>query len=220
MENAGIQPASLDGSETGVWIGISSDEYFRCALDNREDTIYKVLGNTFSAVPGRLSHFLNLCGPSVAVEAACASSAVAVHLACASLKNGECKLALAGGVTTLLETSTTFPSALISTRCKTWDASANGFAPAEGCGVLVLKLLEEAVEDGDNILAVIRGSALNHAGKSVSFGTPNTTTQQRVIRSALKVAGVDPNQISYLEAHGTGINLIQRKQFLIYGSLS
>ncbi len=189
---------------TGIWLGIGSDEYYRTQMDTEEDTIYKVLGNTFSSAPGRLSHFLNLSGPSVAVEAACASSAVAVHLACTSLRDGECSLALAGGVTTLLETSTAYPSALVSERCKTFDASANGFAPAEGCGVLVLKLLSKALEDGDNVLAVIKGSALNHSGRSVSFGTPNTETQQRVIRQALSVSGVQPNQVSYLETHGTG----------------
>ncbi len=204
IENARIPPSSLDGSRTGVWLGIDSDEYFRTQLDVTEDTIYKVLGNTFSGAPGRLSYFLNLTGPSAAISATCASSAVAVHLACTGLRNGDCSLALAGGVNTLLETSTSYPSSLLSNRCKAFDASANGFAPAEGCGVLVLKLLDQAIADGDNILATICGSAINHTGRSSSFGTPNSETQEDVIREALEAAGLEPNEISFFETHGTG----------------
>ena len=204
IENARIRPSSLSGTKTGVWLGIDSDEYFRSQLDVKEDTIYKVLGNTFSATSGRLSYFLNLTGPSVAISATCASSAAAVHFACTSLQNGDCSMALAGGVNTLLETSTSYPSALLSTRCKAFDVSADGFAPAEGCGVLVLKLHEQAVADGDNILATICGSALNHTGKSSSFGTPNYDTQEEVVREALKVAGVKPSRVTFYETHGTG----------------
>ncbi|MGB5635586.1 MAG: polyketide synthase, partial [Waterburya sp.] len=214
LENAGVASDRLAGSPTGVFVGICSNDYSQRLLsrDPAEIDAYIGTGNCHSVASGRLSYLLGLNGPSLAVDTACSSSLVAVHLAIASLRNGECNLALAGGVNQLLapEVTINFSKARMLSRhgrCKTFDADADGYIRAEGCGVIVLKRQSDALKDGDNILALIRGSAINHDGRSSGLTVPNGPSQQAVIRQALANAKVKPEDISYIEAHGTGTSL-------------
>lgn len=213
LENAGIAPDALAGSRTGVFVGISSYDYSRLQFD-QPDLIdaYAGTGNAHSIAANRLSYLFDFRGPSVAVDTACSSSLISVHLACASLRNGEADLALAGGVNLILspELTITFSQAHMMApdgRCKTFDARADGYVRGEGCGLVVLKRLSETLRDGDNVLAVIRGSAVNQDGRSNGLTAPNGLSQQAVIRQALQAAGVSPRQIDYIEAHGTGTPL-------------
>ncbi|PSF37367.1 beta-ketoacyl synthase [Aphanothece hegewaldii CCALA 016] len=214
LENAGIVPQTLIGSLTGVFIGMSSNDYSQQLLTRNVKDIdaYLATGNSHSVGAGRLSFSLGLIGPSLAVDTACSSSLVAVHLAVTSLRNRECNLALVGGVNRILspEFSINFCQAHMLAadgRCKTFDAAADGFVRAEGCGTIVLKRLADARTDGDQILAVIRGSAMNQDGRSSGLTVPNGPSQQAVIRQALENANVSPQQVSYIEAHGTGTAL-------------
>ena len=173
---------------------------------------YLAIGTAHSTAAGRLSYHLGLEGPSLAVDTACSSSLVAVHQACQALRVEECDLALAGGVNAILlpDTMINFTKARMLSpggRCKTFDAAADGFSRAEGCGVLVLKRLSQAQRDGDRILAVIRGSAVNQDGASGGLTVPNGPAQERVIAAALRQAGLPPSAVDYLEAHGTGTSL-------------
>ncbi len=170
---------------------------------------YSGSGVARSVAAGRLSYFLGLKGPNLAVDTACSSSAVALHLACQSLRQKECRLALAGGVNAILVPQVTITLAQAHMlagdgRCKTFSQSADGFVRSEGCGMLVLKRLSDAREDRDRILGVIRGSAINHDGRSSGLTAPNGPSQEAVIRAALAQAGVAPEDVDYLEAHGTG----------------
>jgi acyl carrier protein len=213
LERAGEAPDKLAGSQTGVFIGVTANDYARLqsqALDQIDS--YYITGNTLNAAAGRLSYTLGFQGPSMSIDTACSSSLVAIHQACQSLRNGECNQALAGGVNLILSPEVTV--ALCRTRmlspegrCKTFDADADGFARGEGCGILVLKRLSDAQIDKNNILAVIRGSAINQDGASSGFTVPNCSAQQTVIRQALKNAKVDFSEVSYIEAHGTGTSL-------------
>ncbi|MEB3357146.1 MAG: type I polyketide synthase, partial [Synechococcales bacterium] len=213
IENAGIAPDSLSGSQSGVFMGIGNYDY--CRLLNRDlsrVSAYDGTGNTLSITANRLSYLLNLRGPSVVVETACSSSLVAVHFACRSLQSGESNLCLVGGVSLMLspEPFITYSHAHMMAadgRCKTFDARADGYVRGEGCGVIVLKRLQDALRDGDRIQGVIRGTAVNQDGTSNGLTAPNGPSQQAVIRSALANAGVTPDQISYVEAHGTGTSL-------------
>jgi glutamate-1-semialdehyde-2,1-aminomutase len=216
LENAGQAPERLAGSQAGVFVGISNSDYSRLQLDQSDHLAttdaYSGTGNAFSIAANRLSYLLDLQGPSWAVDTACSSSLVSLHQACQSLRQGECHLALAGGVNLILtpQLSITFSQArMLSTdgRCKTFDSSADGYVRSEGCGVVVLKRLSDALRDGNNILAVVRGSAVNQDGRSNGLTAPNGPSQQRVIRQALENAGVAPAQIGYVEAHGTGTPL-------------
>jgi malonyl CoA-acyl carrier protein transacylase len=215
LENAGVAAERLVGSRTGIFVGIGQNDYAQLHLNAGEPeriNAYDGTGNGFCFASGRLSYVLGLHGPSMAVDTACSSSLVAAHLACQSLRAGECNLALVGGVQLILSPEVTIflsrTHALSPDgRCKSFDASANGFGRGEGCGVLVLKRLSDAVADGDNILALIRGSAVNHDGSSSGLTVPNKLAQQTLIREALKNAKVEPSQVSYVEAHGTGTSL-------------
>lgn len=216
FENAGQVPERLSGSQTGVFVGITTSDYARILLQDgglsQIDANY-LTGNPLNTVAGRLSYTLGLQGPSLVVDTACSSSLVAVHLACQSLRNRECDQALAGGVNVIL--SPEGAMALCRTRmmardgrCKTFDATADGFVRSEGCGVIVLKRVSDALADGDNILALIRGSAVNHnGGSSSSFLAPSGVSQQAVIRKALENSGVKPAQIDYVDVQGTGTAL-------------
>src|SRR5258708_31878678 len=173
---------------------------------------YTAIGTSNAAAAGRISYRLGLQGPAVAVDTACSSSLVAIHQACQALRLGECDLALAGGANVLLTPATmiTFSHAQMLApdgRCKTFDAAADGYVRGEGCGVIVIKRLEDALRDGDRIRAVIRGSAVNQDGASGGLTVPNGTAQQRVIADALARAGLAPGDVDYLEAHGTGTSL-------------
>ncbi|PSR19686.1 hypothetical protein C8255_01005 [filamentous cyanobacterium CCP3] len=213
LENAGIPPDSLGGSQTGVFVGLTNADYHKFVYkDPFQLTAHSATGTTPCITANRLSYLLNLRGPSLSVDTACSSSLTAIHLACQSLANGESNLAIAGGVNLMIvpePTISTSQAQMMSPdgRCKTFDASANGIVRGEGCGVLVLKRLEDAIRDNDNVLALIRSSAINQDGTSNGLTAPNGPSQQAVIREALERGNLTPAQISYIEAHGTGTAL-------------
>lgn len=215
LEDAGLPIEKLGGSRTGVFMGVhshSNDYYLMQALDPDAMDIYTGTGTSHSVVSGRISYLFDFQGPNVALDTACSSSLVAVHLAVQSLRNNECNLALAGGVNVMLTPHFTMAASRMRMmaadgRCKAFDSRADGFVRSEGCGTIVLKRLSDALADGDPILAVIRGSAINQDGHSNGLTAPNGLAQQAVIRLALENAGVRPEQISYVETHGTGTPL-------------
>ena len=212
LENARIDPKGLQNSLTGVFIGIYSSDY-RDILTKYAgpETIesYMATGTACSTASGRISYTLGLRGPNFAIDTACSSSLVAVHQACQSLRQGESHLAIAGGVNVILS-----PEAMVlecsmqmlssDGKCKTFDKAADGFMRAEGCGIVILKRLSDAQRDGDEIIAVIKGSAINQDGASSGLTVPNGPAQEEVIWRALKHAGLKPDDIDYIEAHGTG----------------
>ncbi|MCB0167205.1 MAG: amino acid adenylation domain-containing protein, partial [Anaerolineae bacterium] len=214
LERAGIAPARLNNTATGVFIGLCSNDY-QFLLDQNQtaaDGLYLATGNALSVAAGRLAYMLGLTGPSLVIDTACSSSLVTIHQACASLRRGECNLALSGGVNLILrpENTISFSKARMLApdgRCKTFDAAANGFVRSEGCGVVILKRLANAQVDGDPILAIIRGSMINQDGRSSGLTAPNGSAQKTVILQALKQAQLDPAEVSYIEAHGTGTSL-------------
>ena len=215
LERAGQNPETLVGSLTGVFIGIMNLDYMRLQTMSTDFTgidPYFGTGNGTSFLSGRLSYILGLQGPSLALDTACSSSLIALHLACQSLRLGECAQALVGGVNLVLAPDTNISLSKIRAvaadgRCKTFAAQADGYARGEGCGVLVLKRLSDAQADGDTIMAVVRGSAVNHDGPSGGLTVPSGPAQQALIRQALAQARVEPAAISYIEAHGTGTKL-------------
>ncbi|MCV6970585.1 type I polyketide synthase [Mycobacterium bohemicum] len=215
VEHSGTAPTALANTNTGVFVGLATHDYLGMAsgeLAYPEIEAYMAIGTSNAAAAGRISYRLGLQGPAVAVDTACSSSLVAIHQACQALRLGECDLALAGGANVLLTPATmiTFSHAHMLApdgRCKTFDAAADGYVRGEGCGVIVVKRLADAVRDGDRIRAVIRGSAVNQDGASGGLTVPNGVAQQRVIAAALKRAGVAPGDVGYLEAHGTGTSL-------------
>ena len=215
LERAGLTPNQQATHPTGVFVGITTNDYARLLMpsgDLSQIDAYYLTGNPLNAVAGRLSYTLGLQGPCMAIDTACSSSLVAVHVACQSLRNGECEFALAGGVNLILSPENTVALSKAKMmapdgRCKTFDAEANGIVRGEGCGVLVLKRLSDAIIDGDNILALIRGSAINQDGASSGFTVPNKTAQETLIRQALERAKVAPSKVDYVEAHGTGTPL-------------
>jgi phthiocerol/phenolphthiocerol synthesis type-I polyketide synthase C len=216
LEDAGQATHQLAGSPTGVFIGISGVDYSQLQLRYGDFPFdidaYAGAGNAHSIAANRLSYLFDLRGPSVAVDTACSSSLVAVHLACQSLLRGESTLALAGGVNLVL-----FPALTVSFsqarmmasdgRCKTFDARADGYVRGEGCGIVVLKRLSDALRDSDHIYALLRGSAVNQDGRTAGITVPNGLAQQAVIRQALDRAGIASDQLSYIETHGTGTAL-------------
>lgn len=213
LEDAGVAAERLAGSRTGVFLGIYNNDYAWLQSNKLDDVdIYSATGAGQGIAANRLSYLLDLQGPSLAVDTTCSSSLVAVHLACQSLRSGECRVALAGGVNLILSplialsVSKVVPMAADG-RCKTFDARADGIVRGEGCGMVVLKRLRDALADNDNIIAVIQGSAVNQDGHSNGFTAPSSAAQQAVIRQALENAGVAASQISYVEAHGTGTPL-------------
>jgi len=215
LENAGLAPDSLAGSRTGVFVGISGQDYtlmHALAGSTSRGDAYSGTGSTLSTAAGRLSYVLGLQGPSLAVDTACSSSLVAIHLACQSLQRRESDLALAAGVNLILSPEGFLYLSTLQTlskdgRCKTFSASADGYGRGEGCGVVVLKRLSDALADGDTPLAVLRGSAVNHDGQSNGLTAPNVRAQQAVIHTALERAGCRPQDVDYVEAHGTGTAL-------------
>lgn len=215
LEDAGLGPKAITDSLSGVFVGMSNHDYLYLQSKINDPSIfdaYSSTGVSHSVASGRLSYFLNLHGPNVAMDTACSSSLVAAHLACQSLRLRECDMALAGGVNLML-----IPEGAISVsrarmvsfdgRCKTFDASADGYGRGEGCGIVVLKRLSDAVANNDRILAVILGSAVNQDGRSNGLTAPSGLAQEEVIKAALANAAVDPGEVSYIEAHGTGTSL-------------
>ncbi|NTX60834.1 SDR family NAD(P)-dependent oxidoreductase [Myxococcus sp. CA051A] len=213
LEDAGQDMSRLAGSRTGVFIGVYSDDYALLQVGNpsaRDSS--SVTGAINCVVPGRLSYLLDFQGPCLTVDTACSSSLVALHLAAQSLRNQECSMALAGGVNLILSplssSSVSRAQALSPDgRCKTFDARANGFVRGEGCGVVVLKRLSDAIAAKDPILALVRGSAVNQDGKSAGLTAPNVLAQKALIRQALQSANLEPADIDCVEAHGTGTSL-------------
>jgi acyl transferase domain-containing protein/acyl carrier protein len=215
LEHAGQAPDQLGGQPVGVFVGLSSTDYLTTELKfsaAADIDAYLATGGHPSVASGRLSYVLGLRGPSLTVDTACSSSLAAIHLAAQSLRGGECRMALAGGVSLMLmpELSVNFSRARMMSpdgRCKTFDSRADGYVRSEGCGVLVLKRLSDAIADGDRVLAVVRGSALNQDGRSSGLTVPNGPAQEAVIQDALRRAGVRPADVDYVEAHGTGTAL-------------
>ncbi len=214
LENAGIDPKSLSGTQTGVFLGITNSDYARLVERAGLQSLdaYHLTGNCLNFAAGRIAYHFGFRGPTMAIDSACSSSGVSVHVACQSLRNRECNLALAGGVNLILSPEISITSTKARTLspdglCKTFDASANGYVRGEGCGIVVLKRLSDALADGDRIHAVIRGSAVNQDGASSGITVPNKDAQVEVIRQALERAGIQPNQVDYVEAHGTGTPL-------------
>ncbi|MBS1837760.1 MAG: acyltransferase domain-containing protein, partial [Actinobacteria bacterium] len=210
FEDAAIRPSSARGTDVGVFVGISGNEYSRrqSAAPELIDVFFGT-GNALSIAANRISYALDLHGPSIAVDTACSSSLVAVHLACASLRRGECTSALAGGANAILTPLITlnFTGAGVIApdgRCKTFDASADGIVRGEGAGLVLLKRLSDAVADGDRIYCVVDGSATNQDGRSNGLTAPDPDAQMDVFSTACSDAGVDPRDVDYVEAHGTG----------------
>lgn len=210
LEHAGIAPGSLKRSQTGVFFGIAHHDFLlRTFDDSLVDNPYVMTGNAHSVGAGRVSYLLGLHGPSMAVDTACSSGLLSVHLACQSLRTGESDLALAGAVMLQLgpEVGVLFSQwSMLSPngRCAAFDAAADGFVRSEGCAVIALQRVDDAVRDGSRILAVIRGSAANSDGRSDNIVVPSAAAQEAVQRSALRRAGVDPSQVELVEAHGPG----------------
>ncbi|MFL6653180.1 MAG: thioester reductase domain-containing protein [Sulfurifustis sp.] len=215
FERAGYTMDQLRGSHTGVYIGVgkSYHEYgLACAGGLADLDGYYGTGSAASTMSGRVSYVLGLEGPTMTVDTACSSSLVTTHLACMALRHGECDLAVAGGVTLMLSADLHVEFSRLrgmspDGRCKSFSSNTDGTGWSEGAAVAILKRLSDALRDGDQILAVLRGTAVNHAGHSASLTTPSGPAQQRVIREALAVAGLTPADIDYVEAHGTGTKL-------------
>jgi len=213
IEHAGIATKDLSGVRAAVMLGVYYGEYQTISAAN-PDAIdaYSATGNAHAVAVGRIAYLLGLRGPAVAIDSACSSSLVTIHLACQSLRLRESDLALAGGVSLILRPETQIAMAkwgMLSPngRCYSFDSRADGFVRGEGCGVVVLKRLTDAVRDGDRVLAVVRGSAVNQDGRSNGLTAPNTIAQQDVIKNALRSADVSAGSVNYIEAHGTGTGL-------------
>ena len=213
LERAGIPAGRLAGSPTAVYVGMYTDDYRLLHLPRKHlIDAYSGTGTVHTMAANRISYCLDLKGPSMAVDATCASSLVAVHLACESLAREECGMALAGAVNLMLSPLSMLAAAKVvgmaaDGRCKTFDARADGIVRGEGCGMLVLKRLSDALADHDPVWAVIEGTAVNQDGRSNGMTAPNPAAQEDVIRLALKRGGLGPGDIQYVEAHGTGTAL-------------
>ncbi len=210
LEDAGLVPERLAGTNTGVFIGVSNTEYATLQFDDPSSVnAYTNVGGALSLAANRVSHVFDLQGPSVAVDTACSSSLVAVHLACQSIRSGEVSVALAGGVNVLVKPGpfVGFSKASMLSprgRCRAFDASADGYVRAEGAGVVVLKPLDQALEDGDPVYSVILGTGVNSDGRTAGISLPAEQSQARLLRDVYRRAGVSPRDVHYVEAHGTG----------------
>ncbi len=213
LENANIAPSSLYKSLTGIYIGLTNFDYASVIKNTGKDiNRYVVTGNVLCMAAGRISNALGLMGPSMVIDTSCSSSLVALHTACLHLRNKECDAALVGGANLIFSPEVNInlcDAKMLSADglCHTFDASANGYVRGEGCGVVVLKRLSDAIANNDKILACIKGSAINHDGPSGGLTVPNGSSQQYVIEKAMKSAAIPPHDIDYIETHGTGTPL-------------
>lgn len=215
LEDAGLSADELMGSSTGVFVGVAGSDFegiqFSGDWRSRKG-VHAATGVLGGAHAGRISYTLGLQGPCAVIDTACSSSAAALHLACQSIRSGECDTAIVAGIGLLLAPAPTFLLSQMQAlspdgRCKTFDASANGYVRGEGCGVVVLRRLSQARAHGDRIWALVRGSGMNQDGRSAGLTAPNVLAQVAVLRQALSNARVSPSQIGYVEAHGTGTSL-------------
>ncbi|WP_375765194.1 polyketide synthase dehydratase domain-containing protein [Archangium gephyra] len=214
LEHAGLVPETV-GANTGVFVGICSDDYITHQIrsgDPKRIDVYSLPGNIPSIASGRVSYALNLRGPNSSVDTACSSSLVAIHQGVSALRLRECDVALAGGVNLVLSHENTiyFSTARLLSpegKCKAFDSNADGFVRAEGCGMVVLKRLSDAINDGDSIIAVVRGSAVNHNGFGNGLTAPNVLGQRELLRKALADGGVKAEEVGFVEAHGTGTSM-------------
>src|SRR5882724_399411 len=210
LEDAGVQLDRIAGSRTGVYVGISHSDYHEIQKFGRfEMDVHTSTGGALSIAANRLSHRFDLRGPSLSVDTACSSSLVALDLACASIRSGECEMALVGGVNAILtpDVTITFSRASMLSpdgRCKAFDARANGYVRGEGAGVVVLKPALRAIADGDRICAIIRSTAVNQDGRTTTITVPNVQAQIDMLREACRRGVIDPAHVGYVEAHGTG----------------
>ncbi|MCP4214103.1 MAG: aminotransferase class III-fold pyridoxal phosphate-dependent enzyme, partial [bacterium] len=215
LENAAVAPTSVRDDYVGVFVGMATDDYKKAHLlceDLRTIDAYSGTGSMISPPSGRISYFLGLRGPCMTIDTACSSSITALHLASRALRNGECRMALAGGVNCMLiPNHFVYASQLQALSkdgtCKTFDENADGYGRGEGTGMLLLKPLSQALDDNDNILAIIKGSAINQDGASTGLTVPNGISQQEVYRRALEDSRVSPKSVDYVEAHGSGTPL-------------
>lgn len=223
VEHAGLAPTSLAGSSTGVFMGLAHDDYTVVTRDaGALEDAYGFTGTPFSMASGRIAYRLGLRGPAMTVDTACSTGLLTVHLACHSLDRGESDIALAGGCMVMLAPSVTASASaqgMLSPtgRCRPFDVGADGFVRSEGCAVVLLKRLPDALQDGDRILAVVCGTAVNQDGRTENIATPSQDAQAEVFRAALAAAGVDADTIGMVEAHGTGTPVGDPIEF---GSLS
>ncbi len=226
FEDAGIDPATLRGSDTGVFVGVSSNDYFDIGVHENIDnaTSYSLTGNCHSGLAGRISFTFGLEGPSLSIDTACSSSMVAIDDACANLRLGRADMAVAGGFNLIL--SPDMQICLTKLRalspdglCKAFDADARGYVRAEGGGLVVLKRLSDALAAGDRILGVIRGGCVNQDGESTGISAPNGRAQEKVIAGALRAAGLAAEDIDYIEAHGTGTRVGDRTELTAIGNV-
>ncbi|MCC7476119.1 MAG: SDR family NAD(P)-dependent oxidoreductase [Pirellulales bacterium] len=216
MENAGRPAEELAGTRTGVFVGIGGNDYSKVCI-GQHDYFQRIdahmgTGNALSIAANRVSYIYDLHGPSAAVDTACSSGSLAIHFAVESLRRGESDYALAGGVNLILtpETTIAFSKARMLSSdgvCRPFDARANGYVRGEGCGLVLLKRLEDAQRDGDNILGILRATSVNQDGRTSGISAPNSQSQMACIRAALAQAGISPNDMDYIEAHGTGTPL-------------
>lgn len=209
LEDAGLVPQKLSGSATGVFVGIAGSDYYEMMAEARTTNGYAAIGNLSSVAANRISYVLNFTGPSLSINTACSSSLVAVHLACQSLRSRESSLAIATGTNIMLfpeVTASLTNAGMISAtgRCRAFDAQADGLLRSEGVGVVVLKLVSQALADSDPIYAVIRGSRVNQDGRSNGLAAPNLQAQQALLQQVYQDAGILPSSVQYVEAQGTG----------------
>lgn len=216
IESGGLPLAALQKHQTGVFVGIGSDDYAHLTFDNRrlqDISVYSGTGNSRAVAAGRISFLLGLTGPSFAIDTACSSALAAVHQAVMSLQAGECDYALAGGVNLVLSPHNIVSRCRLGTlsptgQSRSFDDGADGFALGEGCGMVVLRRLSDAVRDGDVIQAVVLASASNHnGGGGNGLTAPNGLAQETLLRTCLRRAGLSPGQVDYIEAHGPGTKL-------------
>ncbi|MDQ1352143.1 MAG: polyketide synthase PksN, partial [Acidobacteriota bacterium] len=213
IEDAGYKASDLAGSHTGLFVGVAGNDYYDVLRDNTDKMdAHVITGIDHSILANRISYTLNLHGPSISINTACSSSLVAIHHAVEALRSGKCQLAIAGGVNILCSRAYYFSltsSEVLSPdgRSRAFDRGANGYVRGEGAGAFLLKPLNEALKDGDHIYATIRGTAVNHGGRTASLTAPSVNAQAELLIEAFTAAQVDPYTVSYLEAHGTGTEL-------------